>query len=107
MSESPRREAGECLALLCTREYAMSCGAHTGSTILIVFSLCGAIGTARGDDPSVARAKEIWQLLAAGQYDAFAATGDDAMKAAFGAKQAEQLMAGLKFQLGAPQAVVS
>ena len=52
------------------------------------------------DDKAIARAREIWQLMATEQYGEFIATGDEKMKLALKAEQAAQIWAGLGFQLG-------
>jgi dienelactone hydrolase len=55
------------------------------------------------DDSKTVRAREIFALLASGDYKAFVATGDATMQEKFPADAAQKAWAGLAFQLGAYQ----
>ena len=59
------------------------------------------------DQQQIDRAAAIWQLLASEHFKEFVATGDETMKSAFNAQQAEQLWSMLRFQLGKYERVES
>lgn len=75
--------------------------------LLLIASLIAATMPVRAEDQPVARAREIWQLMATGRFDEFVATGDEKVKAALSPERAAQIWAGLGFQLGQYQEIQS
>ena len=74
--------------------------AFSSCLVVIAALVVLATPTRADDDKPIARAREVWQLMATERYDQFIATGDEQMKAALTAEQAAQIWEGLGFRLG-------
>ena len=84
--------------------------ARTSAIVLWLSLICVAsIPTlvSAEDGPSIARARELWQLLASGQYEQFVAAGTEQVRKQFPAEQAEALWGGLAFQLGQYESIAA
>ncbi len=69
--------------------------------VTLVGSVLAATCLAGGDDAAkITRARELFTMLATGQYEAFHAAGDATMKASLSAKMAEQIWTSVTLQLG-------
>ena len=80
---------------------AIQAAGRVVAVLMLVAGWCGGPALAdEGQASAEDRARDIWALLASGQFEQFVATGTEQVQAGLGGGKAQQLWAGLEFQLG-------